>query len=166
MMIQIRRQIRRQILRQMQYSVGEVIGLQCNELVVQPASVCLQTHCLPSAFSSENDNFEHHHQIRMITLIFMIFYTKEHTIKWHGRTPRLKQPLRDGWPYQNGWIFGKIPKRGGGGSFPIQKFILQIFAIINGTSVMNSGKNLQYDFPKMRGGQRPCWIFPKIHPFW
>ena len=52
--------------------------------------------------------------------------------------------------------------------FPIQKFILQIFAIINGSSVMNSGKKTQYDFPKMRGGggQRPFGIFPKIHPFW
>ena len=49
----------------------------------------------------------------------------------------------------------------------VQKFTLQIFAIINGTSVMNSGTNLQYDFPKMRGGgQRSFGIFPKIHPFW
>ena len=28
-------------------------------------------------------------------------------------------------------------------------------------------KNLQHDFPKMRGGgQRPFGTFPKIHPFW
>ena len=49
----------------------------------------------------------------------------------------------------------------GGGSFPIQKFILQIFAIINGTLVMNSGKNLQYDFPKTRGGggSKAIWNF-------
>ena len=40
----------------------------------------------------------------------------------------------------------------GGGSFPIQKFMLQIFAIIKGTSVMNFGTNPQHDFPKMRGG--------------
>ena len=53
-----------------------------------------------------------------------------------------------------------------GGSFPIQKFILQIFAIINGTSVMNSGKNPQYDFPKMRGeDQRPSGIFRKFIRF-
>ena len=38
-----------------------------------------------------------------------------------------------------------------GGSFSIQKIILQIFAIIDDTSVMNFGKQLQYDFPKMRG---------------
>ena len=56
---------------------------------------------------------------------------------------------------------------GGGGSFPIQKFMLQIFAIIKGTSVMNFGTNPQHDFPKMRGGgQRPFGTFPKIHPFW
>ena len=34
----------------------------------------------------------------------------------------------------------------GGGSFPIQKFIVLIFAIINGSSVMNSGKKPQYEF--------------------
>ena len=32
--------------------------------------------------------------------------------------------LREAPPYQNGWIFGKVPN--GGGSFPIQKFLLQI----------------------------------------
>ena len=56
---------------------------------------------------------------------------------------------------------------GGGGAFSIPKFILQIFAIIDDISVMNFRKNLQYDFPKMRGGgQRPFGTFPKIHPFW
>ena len=59
----------------------------------------------------------------------------------------------------------KVPK--GGGSFSIQKFILQIFAIIDDTLVMNFRKNLQYDFPKNEGGgQRPFGTFPKIHPFW
>ena len=38
-----------------------------------------------------------------------------------------------------------------GWSFLIEKMILQIFATINGNSVKNSGKNPQYDFPKMRG---------------
>ena len=67
--------------------------------------------------------------------------------------------FRDEWKYQNGCFFGKVPK--GGGSFPIQKFILQIFAIINGTLVMNSGKNLQYNFPKTRGGggSKAIWNF-------
>ena len=54
--------------------------------------------------------------------------------------------FRDGWRHQNGWIFGIVPK---GGSFPIQKLMLQIFAIINGSLVMNSGKKPQYDFPKI-----------------
>ena len=33
---------------------------------------------------------------------------------------------------------------------------------------MNFEKKLQYDFPKMRGGegQRPFGIFPKIHLYW
>ena len=42
--------------------------------------------------------------------------------------------------------------RRGWGSFLIIKFIMQIFAITDDTSVMNFGKNLQYDFPKTRGG--------------
>ena len=48
-----------------------------------------------------------------------------------------------------------------GGQFSIQKFILQIFAIIDDTSVMNFGKKLQYDFPKMRGGSNAVWFFSK-----
>ena len=60
----------------------------------------------------------------------------------------------------------KFQKGGRGGSFPIQKFMLQIFAIINASSVMYSGKKAQHDFPKMRGGQRPFGTFPKIDPFW
>ena len=47
--------------------------------------------------------------------------------------------------------FRKSSERGGG-SFSIQKFMLQIFAIIDDTSVMNFRKNLQHNFPKMRGG--------------
>ena len=43
-------------------------------------------------------------------------------------------------------------RRGGGGSFPIQKFMLEIFAILKGTSVMNFGKKSQHDFPKIRFG--------------
>ena len=47
-----------------------------------------------------------------------------------------------------------------GGSFSIQKFILQIFAIIDDTLVMNFGKKLQYDFPKIRGGgSKAVWNF-------
>ena len=43
--------------------------------------------------------------------------------------------------------------------------MLQMFAIIDDTSVMNFRKILQHNFPKMRG-QRPFGTFPKIHPFW
>ena len=58
---------------------------------------------------------------------------------------------------------------GGKGSFSIQKFMLQIFAIIDDTVIMNFRKILQHNFPKMRGGaggQRPFGTFPKIHPIW
>ena len=47
----------------------------------------------------------------------------------------------------------KFQRVWGGGSFSIQKFMLQIFAIIDDTSVMNFRKNLQHNFPKMRGGR-------------
>ena len=50
----------------------------------------------------------------------------------------------------------------GGGPFPIQKFMLQIFAIINASSVMYSEKKAQHDFPKMRGGgSKAVWNFSK-----
>ena len=50
--------------------------------------------------------------------------------------------------------------RRGRGSFSIQKFILQIFAIIDDTSVMNFRKKLQYNFPKMSGGgSKAVWNF-------
>ena len=72
------------------------------------------------------------------------------------------------------WMnFWKSSKRGGG-SFPIQKFLLQIldfwtgfFWHKNDTKGVFSGyvsKNLQHNFPKMRrgGGQRPFGTFPKF----
>ena len=38
--------------------------------------------------------------------------------------------------------------------------MLQIFAIIDDTSVMNFRKNLQHNFPKMRGGgSKAVWNF-------
>ena len=44
--------------------------------------------------------------------------------------------------------------------FSTQKFILQIFAIIDDTSVMNFGKNLQYDFSENEGGgSKAFWSF-------
>ena len=41
-----------------------------------------------------------------------------------------KLNLREGSRYQIRWIFGKVPK-GGGGSFSIQKFMLQILGTLN-----------------------------------
>ena len=37
--------------------------------------------------------------------------------------------------------------------------MLQIFAIIDDTSVMNFRKNLQLNFLKMRGGSKAVWNF-------
>ena len=64
-------------------------------------------------------------------------------------------------PLPNRMNFWNISKGegGGGGSFSIQKFMLQIFAIIDNTSVMNFGKNLQHNFPKMRS--KAVWNFSK-----
>ena len=63
----------------------------------------------------------------------------------------------------------KVPKKRGGGSFLIQKVILQISLytedIFDSKSVPNKmrrrrrhsiPKKLQYDFPKMRGGVKGC----------
>ena len=88
----------------------------------------------------------------------------------------------------------KFQRGGGGGSFPIQKFILQIFAIINGSSVMYSGKIAHILWPPPSFSENhiaefmtkvpfimakicninfwigndppPFGTFPKIHPFW
>ena len=38
------------------------------------------------------------------------------------------------------------------------KNLLQIFAIIKGSSIMNFGKQPQYDFPKMRGGSHLIFV--------
>ena len=69
-----------------------------------------------------------------------LFIFPEYTLTW-------KHP-----PTKTDDFLEKFRRGGWGGSFPIQKFMLQIFAIIKGTSVMNFRKNPQHDFPKMRGG--------------
>ena len=53
----------------------------------------------------------------------------------------------------------EFSEKGGGGPFSIQKFMLQIFAIIDDTSDLNFGKNLQHNFPKMRGESKAVWNF-------
>ena len=60
--------------------------------------------------------------------------------------------VREGWPYPNVWIFGKVPNGVVGGSFPIQKFMLQIFSIINASSVMYSEKKPIMNFRIWEGG--------------
>ena len=60
-------------------------------------------------------------------------------------------------------FFGKVPR--GGGSFSIQIFMLQILGTPCIYATIFIRKNLQHNFPKMKGGaQRPFGIFPKIHP--
>ena len=58
--------------------------------------------------------------------------------------------------------FRKISK-GGGGSFSFQQFMLQIFAIIADTSVLNFRKNLQLNFFENDGGggSKAIWNFSK-----
>ena len=53
---------------------------------------------------------------------------------------------RDGWPHQNGWIFGKVPKEEGrrGGHFQSKNLLCRFFTF----------------------KQRLFGTFPKIHPFW
>ena len=71
--------------------------------------------------------------------------------------------LRDGWWYQNGWIFRKVP-RGGRGSFSIKNSYCRFWTFIQ---VFFGEKKCNMIFRKWWGGsQRPLGIFPKIHPFW
>ena len=64
----------------------------------------------------------------------------------------LKSSQRDGSRYQIGWIFGKVPK-GGRGHFQYKKLCCRFwtnYIVFFG----RSPKNLQCNFPKMRGGRR------------
>ena len=67
----------------------------------------------------------------------------------------LPLPLGTGGPNTTDEFSEKF-QRGG----RVKKFMLQIFAIIDDTSVMNFRKNEE------GGGQRLFGTFPKIHPFW
>ena len=107
--------------------------------------------------------------------------------------------FRDAFPFQNGWIFGKVPK-GGGGHFQSKNLYCKIWTFKQGYLTMKliqrglfrlcfstivlikiktryifkkavrlapsfegfvaSLKNLQYNFPKMRGGgSKAVWNF-------
>ena len=98
--------------------------------------------------------------------------------------------LREARPIHYRWIFGKVPKGGRGGSFPIQKILLQFFCIRNCTfghefpeklwnrgGVISDPKNFVANsvlvvmtlekiatfFPKKggRGGSKAVWNFSK-----
>ena len=64
--------------------------------------------------------------------------------------------------------FRKSSEGGGGGSFPIQKFMLQIFAIIKGYFGHEFWKKSATLFSENEGGgSRAVYNFSeKIHPFW
>ena len=91
--------------------------------------------------------------LRLVRLIKTVETVATLTTAETTKTENLKKYdlVRETYPFQNEWIFGKVLK-GEGGSFSIQKFMLQIFAIIDDTVVMNFRKILQHNFPKMRGG--------------
>ena len=89
------------------------------------------------------------------------------TTKYISGSPHLRSILKDvdKCRLQNGWVFGKAPKRGRG-AFSVQK-CCRFRTFKCGFLGMKFWKKLQHDFPKMRGGgQRPFGIFPKIDPFW
>ena len=74
--------------------------------------------------------------------------------------------LGDGWRYQNGWFFGKVPKGGGEVIFN-PKIYSADFGPLYGT--LKKAFWEKFVILKMRGrggGQRPLGIFPKIHPVW
>ena len=61
---------------------------------------------------------------------------------------RFESPsVRDAFPFQNGWIFGKVPNGLGPPAPPhFRKVVLQIFSEIHDRSIVYNGKNLQYKF--------------------
>ena len=75
-------------------------------------------------------------------------------------TTRTPVVLRDGWRYQNRWIFCQVPKGGGvgGGHFKSKKLCCRIWTFEQGFLSMKL-KNLQHDFPKVRRGSKAVWNF-------
>ena len=66
--------------------------------------------------------------------------------------------LRDAYPFQNGWIFGKVPN----GLWPpphFRKVMLQIFSEIHDRSIVYNGKNLQHKFLDWKWPPTPLWNF-------
>ena len=60
--------------------------------------------------------------------------------------------VRDGWRYQNGWIFGKVPKGGGGGHFQSKNLYWRFWAFIQGFIAGFSEKNCNLIFRKWGEG--------------
>ena len=68
--------------------------------------------------------------------------------------------LRDGWPYENRWIFGKVPK--GGGSFSNRNFMLQI--LDHWTRLWNWKKIAIWYFENEGEGAMAIWNFSENSP--
>ena len=63
--------------------------------------------------------------------------------------------------------FSEKCQRGGGGSFLIRKFLLQILDLYIGLFWTFCENNLQYNFPKMKGeGTKAIWIFSENSSNW
>ena len=67
--------------------------------------------------------------------------------------------LRDGWPYENRWIFGKVPK-GGGGHFQIEILCCRFWAFKK-NFLQKFSLKMQHNFSKMREGEgsKVVWNF-------
>ena len=77
--------------------------------------------------------------------------------------------LRWVWPLKNSWAMDFVPPRCFTENFNPRIYITQHNspAIMNiRTFVTILSRKPQYNFPKMRGGQRSFETFPKIHPIW
>ena len=69
--------------------------------------------------------------------------------------------VRDGWRYQNGWIFGKVPKGGGGGHFQSKNLYWRFWAFIQGCGQRGFRKKIAIWFSENegRGGSKAVWNF-------
>ena len=74
--------------------------------------------------------------------------------------------FRDAFPFQNGWIFGKVPK--GGGVIFNPKIYIADFCHYRRYFGHEFQEKFAIWFSEKwgGGGQRPFGTFPKIHPFW
>ena len=93
-----------------------------------------------------------------------------HTRRCQWVSQSVSQWVREGWRLQNGWIFGKVPK-GGGGHFQSKNLCCKIWTFKQGYLTMKliqsvaSLKKLQHNFPKMRGVKGRLELFRKFIRF-